>query len=684
MPRYTTADIRNIAVTGPAAAGKTTLIEQMLFNAGIIGRAGRVQDRNTICDHDDLSREMGHSIDSAIVHFDHDGRHINVIDTPGSPDFLGKAISVLPAVETMCVVIDATVGVETTARRMMKIAADRNLPRMLVINKIDHIEDVAKALASVQEAFGAVCQPLNLPADGGTAVIDCFGNATGSSDLGDVAGFHAAIIDQVVEVDEDLMAIYLEEGEVTPDQLHAPFEKALREAHLVPICFTNARDNVGIRKLKDIFAHLCPSPLEGNPPTFEYLQNGTLKELQGIPDPAEPLIAHVFKVAFDPFVGKLSVFRVHQGHVGHDFQPKVGDSRKGIRIGHVFKLQGKQHSETDQIIAGDIGAVSKIDDINFNSVIHSDGIAEDLHIRPLPLPRPMYGLAVEVVATGAEGKLGDALAKVTAEDPTLQVERVQSTGETVLRGLGELHLRAKLRLLKDRYGLDLRTKPPRVPYKETITAQAEGHHRHKKQTGGAGQFGEVYMRVAPLNGEAGVVDGLLFVDETFGGSVPRQFLPAIEKGVRQVMQGGAIAGYPMQGIKVSVYDGKYHAVDSKEVAFTTAGRKAFIDGVKKARPVLLEPYVTLDVTIASSMIGDISSDLSGKRGRILGTDTLPAGMAVMHAEVPLAEVMNYASQLKSMTAGIGTYVMEYSHDEPAPPDIQAKVIAAFRPKDEDD
>ncbi len=684
MPGYTTADIRNIAVAGPAAAGKTTLIEQMLFNAGVIGRAGRVQDRNTICDHDDLSREFGHSLDSALVHFNHDGRHINVIDTPGSPDFIGKAISVLPAVETVCVVIDAAVGVEPVARRIMKIAAERNLPRMIVINKIDHIEHVARTLAEVQDAFGAVCQPLNLPANNGTAVVDCFANATGDSDLGDVAAFHSAIIDQVVEVDEDLMAIYLEEGEVTPEQLHDPFEKALREAHLVPICFTDARDNIGIRKLKDVFAHLCPSPLEGNPRNFEYSENGEIKRIQGVPDSKKPLIAHVFKVSHDPFVGKMAVFKVHQGHVGHDFQPRVGDARKGIRIGHVFKLQGKQHSETDRIIAGDIGAVAKIDEINFNSVIHSDGVADDLHIRPWPLPRPMYGLAIEVTATGAEGKLHDALAKIVAEDPTIGIERVQSTGETVLRGLGDLHLRAKLKLLKDRYGLDIRTRPPRVPYKETITASAEGHHRHKKQTGGAGQFGEVYMRVSPLNGEDGAVEGLLFVDDTFGGSIPRNFLPAIEKGVRQVMQGGAVAGYPMQGVKVSVYDGKYHAVDSKEIAFTTAGRKAFIDGVKKARPVLLEPFVKLEVTIAASMIGDISSDLSGKRGRILGTDTLPGGMATMHAEVPLSEVMNYATQLKSMTAGVGTYVMEYSHDEPTPPDIQAKVIAAFKPKDDDD
>ncbi|MBI1178978.1 MAG: elongation factor G [Alphaproteobacteria bacterium] len=686
MPDYQTADIRNIAVVGGTAAGKTTLIEQMLCNAGVIGRAGKVEDGNTVCDHDDLSKEFGYSLDSSIVHFDHAGHHVNVIDTPGNPDFLGKAISVLPAVETACVVIDAQTGVDSVARRMMRIAADRRLPRMIVINKIDHVEDVAATLAAVQEAFGAVCLPLNLPAKGGTAVVDCFANATGDSDLGDVAGFHSAIVDQVVEVDEELMAVYLEEGEVSPEQLHAPFEKALREAHLVPVCFTSARDNVGVTKLKDIFTHLCPSPLEGNPRRFEYLEDGEVRRIEAVPDAEAPLIAHVFKVAFDPFVGKMAVFRVHQGHIGHDFQPRVGDSRKGVRIAHAFKLQGKQHAEADRLIAGDIGAVAKIDDINYNSVLHSEGMAGDLHLRPLPLPRPMYGLAVEAASTGAESRLADALQKLAAEDPTIAVERVQSTGETVLRGLGEQHLRAKLRMLETRYNLDVVTKPPRVPYKETITVRAEGHCRHKKQTGGAGQFGEVYLRVAPLaDGETEkAVDGLLFVDETVGGSIPRQFLPAVEKGVRQVMQSGAVAGYPMQNVKVTVYDGKHHSVDSKEVAFITAGRKAFIEGVKKAKPVLLEPFVKLEIAIPSAMIGDVSADLSGKRGRILGTDMRTGDGAVMQAEAPLAEFMDYASHLKSMTSGVGTYVMEYSHDEPAPPAVQAQVVAAYRPSDDED
>jgi elongation factor G len=330
--------------------------------------------------------------------------------------------------------------------------------------------------------------------------------------------------------------------------------------------------------------------------------------------------------------------------------------------------------------------VAKIDEISYDATLHTGEVADDLRLRSITLPKPMFGLAIEGTSKGAETKMGEALQKLTAEDPTLVFERVQATSETVLRGIGEQHLRIKLRLLKDRYGVEVETHPPKVAYKETIQGKAEGHHRHKKQTGGAGQFGEVFLRVEPLTGEdiEEAVNGLMFVDDTFGGSIPKQFLPAVEKGIRQVLIGGAIAGYPMQDIKVSVYDGKHHPVDSKEVAFMTAGKKAFVDAVQKAKPVLLEPFVKLEITVPSDMIGDISSDLAGRRGRIQGTDMLPGGLAIVTAEAPLSEVATYSSQLKSMTGGSGSYAMEYSHDEQTPPNVQADVIKAYKPKEEED
>ena len=685
MPKYTTADLRNIALVGAAGTGKTTLAEAMLHAAGVIGRAGRVEEKNTVCDYEDLEKDFGHSLESALVGFDHSGAHVNLIDTPGSPDFMGKSVSVLPAVETAMIVVDATAGVETVTRRMMKVAADRSLPRVMVINKIDNATDLGELLEAIQESFGSICHPVNLPADGGKAVVDCFSNASGSSDIGDVADFHTAIIEQVVEVDEALMEQYLEKGEVSADQLHEPLERALREGHLVPMCFVSARENLGVSELMDLIVKLCPNPAEGTPAVFTYGSGDDKVEHTAEADPDKAPIAHVFKVASDPFVGKLCAFRVHQGHIGSDVNPRIDDGRKGVRISHVFKLQGKNHEEVDKIIAGDIGAVAKIDEISYDSVLHDASVGEDLRINAVTLPKPMYGLAIEAATKGSENKLGEAINKLVAEDPTLEIERVQATSETVMRGLGEQHLRIKLRLLKDRYGVEVDTRPPTVPYKETITSKAEGHHRHKKQTGGAGQFGEVYLRVEPLNGdEEGAINGLLFVDDTFGGSIPRQYLPAIEKGIRQVMSNGAVAGYPIQGVKVSVYDGKHHPVDSKEIAFMTAGKRAFIDAVRKAKPVLLEPFVSLEISVPTSQIGDISSDLSGRRGRIQATDVLPGDQALITAEAPLSEVMTYANQLKSITAGAGSYTMEYSHDERTPPNVQAEVIAKFKPKDDDD
>jgi len=696
MPtKYSTEEIRNIAIVGPAGAGKTTLIEGMLAEAGTISRPGRVEDGNTVCDYDDLEKEMAHSLDSTLVHFDYPrgggGAHINAIDTPGAADFIGKAMSVYPAVETVMVVIDAATGITSVARRLMKLAEERRLPRVIVINRMDHGGDLGQLLADLKETFGNVCLPVNLPADGGTKVVDCFRTIEGESDLGSIADFHTAIIDQVVEMDEALMATYLEKGKVAHQELHDPFERALREGHLIPVCFASGREGVGVKELLDVIVGLCPNPREGNPRPFEYDDaSGTTHELRCDADQAKPLVAHVFKVSADPYVGKLALFKVHQGQLKPDSQPKLDDGRKPIRVGHLFKVQGKSHSEVSEIVAGDIGAVAKIDDIHQDSVLHDGTIGEHLHLKRLPLPRPMFALAIEGANKNAETKLGEALGKMTNEDPTFVAERVAATHQLVIRGLGELHLRVKLRLLKDRYGVEVRSEPPRVAYKETITAKAEGHHRHKKQTGGAGQFGEVFLRVEPIaagNGEKPAASdemGLEFVDDTFGGSVPRQFMPAIEKGIRTVMNTGCIAGYPMQNIRVSVYDGKHHPVDSKEVAFITAGKRAFVEAVRNAKPTLLEPFVVAEITVPADSIGDVASDLSGRRGRILGTDMLAGNIAVVRAEAPLSEMMNYATQLKSMTQGAGSFTMEYSHDEATPPNVQAQVIAAFKPEHEDD
>ncbi|HEY4556437.1 MAG TPA: elongation factor G [Lysobacter sp.] len=684
MP-YTTASIRNVALAGHPAAGKTTLFEALLHAGGTIQTAGSIERGSTVSDFDPIEKQRGHSLDVAIASIDHDTRggpiHVNLIDTPGYPDFRGPALSALAAVETVAIVIDADSGVEYGTRRMMEYAKARRLCRVIVINKIDHADaEPARLLEELRAAFGPECLPLNLPADGGLRVVDCFGQAQGDSDLGPVADWHQRIIDQVVEVNETVMEHYLELGEdgLSGDELHDAFEQCLREGHLVPVLFCSARSGVGVAELLDVAERLFPNPAEANPPALVRNGSGAPEPVTAEPDPRKHVIADVFKVVNDPFVGKLGVFRVYQGTVRRDTQLFVDDGKRPFKVGHLFKLRGREHVEIDEAVPGDIAAVAKIDELHFDAVLHDSHDEDHVHLAALEFPRPMFGLAVEAASRGQEQKLATALHKLAEEDPCFVVEHEAETNETVIRGLSELHLRINLDRLRDKYGVEVKSRPPRIAYRETVAAPAEGHHRHKKQTGGAGQFGEVFLRVEPLPRGA----GFEFVDEVKGGTIPGQFLPAVEKGVRQALAGGAVAGYPIQDVRVVVYDGKHHPVDSKEVAFVTAGKKAFLDAVAKARPQVLEPIVELEVSAPEHQMGDVSGSLAAKRARISGTDSA-RGEVVVRAQVPLSELEGFAAELKSMTAGRGRYSLDFSHYEPVPPPVQQRLVAAYRPHPEE-
>ncbi|MFQ5993656.1 MAG: elongation factor G [Acidiferrobacterales bacterium] len=681
MSSYDTENIRNIALVGHALAGKTTLTEALLHGAGAINTPGSVEKGSTVTDFEPEEKEYQHSLNAAVVSLDHSGTHVNLIDTPGFPDFMGQALSALPAVETMALVINAQAGIEMVTQRMMERATERDLCRMIVINKIDaHDIDLPALLSRIQESFGKECLPINLPSGSGESVVDCFFNpGGGSADFSSIEEAHTRIVDQVVEVDEDLMTVYLDQGEVSPDQLHDPFEKALREGHLIPVCFISARTGAGVKELLEIFAKLMPNPKEGNPPPFIKGEGADAEPVAAEPDPSRHVLAHVFKVAVDPFVGKLGVFRIHQGTVTKDTQLYINDSRKPFKVGHLFKLQGKEHTETDLGVPGDICAVAKVEDIRFDAVLHDSHDEDQYHLRPMDLPKPMVGLAIEPTKRGDEQKISSALQKLAAGDPTLVIEHNAAMNETVIRGLGDLHLRVILEKMKDRYNAEVKTRPPKIPYRETISANAEGHHRHKKQTGGAGQFGEVFLRVEPLPRGS----GFEFVDKVVGGVIPNQFIPAVEKGVRQVMESGAIVGYPMQDIRVTVCDGKHHSVDSKEVAFVAAGKKAFLDAIQKAKPLALEPIVNIEVIAPDANMGDITGDLSGKRGRINNTETLPGNMVSITGTVPLSELNNYQSKLKSVTGGQGSYAIEFSHYEPVPPNVQQQLVAEYKPGKEE-
>lgn len=674
-----TQNIRTLALVGQTGSGKTSLAEALLFKAGAIGAPGSLERGTTVSDFDPMERRAQHSLNAGVVHFNHHDTRIHLIDTPGYSDFVGQSMTALEAVETAAVVISASTGIEMMSARMMDWAAERRLDRVIVVNKIDVGGDFAALVQQIQASFGKECLPLNLPAAGGTKVVDCFFNTSGEADFSSVGAAHRALVEQVVEVDPEFVERYLNDGDVDPRELHAPLEEALRQGHLIPICFVSSRNGAGVAELLDVIELLLPNPAEGNPPQFFKGEGADAKELHAEPDPTKHVIAHVFKVTVDPYVGRMGIFRIHQGTVTRDSQLYIGDGRKPFKVGHLFMLKGKDHVEVVRGVPGDICAVAKVDEMHFDAVLHDAAEDDHLHLQPLDFPVPVHGLAIEPKRRGDEQRMWEILQKLVDEDPCLKVEHVSTTNETVVYGLGELHLRTLLERMTDIYKCEVNTRPPRIAYRETITAPAEGHHRHKKQSGGAGQFGEVYLRIEPLARGA----GFEFIDQVKGGTIPGQFIPAIEKGIRQVLDTGVIAGHPVKDVRVIVYDGKAHSVDSKDIAFATAGRKAFIDAVKKAVPIVLEPIVKVEITAPDASMGDITGDLSSKRGQVNATHALLGGGMTVSGMVPLSELNGYQARLNGMTGGQGRYTLELSHYEAVPASVQQQLMGQYQAKDED-
>jgi elongation factor G len=666
------SDIRNIVLLGHGGVGKTSLAESILHKCGVINRLGTVTDKNTVSDFDDEEKSRGYSIHSALMYATHNNRQLNILDTPGYPDFVGAALQSIPAAETSVIVISASAGIEINTRKLFAAATAANRARIIVINRMDaENAELGDLVTSIRESFGNQCRPANLPSADRKSVIDCIVNTAGEGPAGDAETAHTELVESIVEADDALMEKYLSGETITPEQIAGCFTKALLSGTVVPILFTDAHREIGVTELLNLITQCAPSPVDGPLAVIKH-HDGTTTPIQ--PDAGGPLAGLVFRVGFDSRSGmKYSAVRIFSGSLPAAMTLMINDAKKGVRVGRPLKMQGGESKEIESASCGEWVTLSKIDELRLGDFVHDGKFSGKIEMPPIP--KPMFSLALEPASRGDENKLGSALEKLAEEDVCFKVTHDMQTKELVINGLGDLHLRVMLAKMEHRYKVNVVTKPPKIPYRETITGKADGHYRHKKQSGGAGQFGEVYLRVEPA--ERNSDPSLIYTWDIFGGSIPGQYEPAILKGVHDVMDCGVVAGFPMQDIKVSVYDGKYHAVDSKEVAFRIAGKNAFIDALQKAKATLLEPVVNLEITVPADNMGDITGDMASKRGRVTGQEMLPGNMMVIKAQAPLSEVANYNSQLKSVTGGHGSYSMELSHYEPTPPNIQQQVVAQY-------
>jgi elongation factor G len=666
------AAIRNIVLIGHTGAGKTTLAEAILHRCGAISRAGTVEAGTTTGDYEPEARAHQHSTSSSLMFGTKSGTQINLVDTPGAPELIGHALSALVSVETAIIVVNATAGIELGTRKLFHAAGEAGLARMIVVNRIDEKPDELPGLIeTLRSAFGPELHCINLPSNGGTDVVDCFDQDAGASDFGSVADVHKEMLESTIEVDDNDLERYLSGETIDAAKLRQDFVEAMNRGHVVPILFTCALREVGIDDLLHILIEEAPSPATGRP---RRLRRG--EELVEIAcDPTRPLLAHVFKVTTDQYLGKLAMVRILQGQLDATTPFVVSGIKKPLKAGHIVKLQGRSHSElTTAAYAGDLVGLVKLDELRIDTILHDPAAPDDVTAARPTYPVPMYSLAVALKNKGEEVKLSAAMARLVEEDVTLRAGQDPQTSELVLSGIGELHLRITLEKLKNRYGLEVVSRPPTIAYRETITGRGEGHYRLKKQTGGAGQFGEVFLRVEPLPRGS----GFEFVDDVRGGTIPTQYIPACEKGCNDALEQGVIAGFPVHDVRVTVYDGKSHAVDSKDAAFRTAAKYAMRDGMKRANPVLLEPMVTLEITVPDKHTGDITGDLKNRRGQVVGIDVNDA-IATVRAQAPLSELGRYSSQLRAMTGGQGSFLMELSHYDVVPHLVQQKLAAERKP-----
>ena len=694
MKKYDADHIRNIGIIGHGSVGKTSLTEAILFNAKTIDRLGKVDDGNTTTDYDEDEKKRKITINTAVACCEWNKHKINVIDMPGFADFIADAKVALPVADAAVVMVCGVSGVEVMTDKTWGFAEEYNLPRILFINKLERERaSFERTMESIRQAFGDGVIPVQLPVGQESSfqgVIDLiaqkayiYNDASGKYEETDVPGDLAdsveeareALIEKAAEGKDELIEKYLEEGELSDEEILDGLRAGLLAGTIYPVFCGSALRNIGVAQLMDAVLKLAPSPVER--PAPKGTVEGSEEEAECQADPNGPVVAQVFKTFVDPFAGRVNVFRVYSGTFTPDTQLFNLNKDKKERIGQIAYPMGKKQIGTDAIGVGDIGAVVKLTDTGTGDTLSSD--PKGIMLPTVDVPKPIISFAVKPKSRGDEDKIGTAFSRLMLEDLTVKYHRDARTKEFLVSGMGQLHVEVMVDKLKNQFGVDVVLSPPKVPYLETIKGRIKIQGRHKKQTGGHGQFGDCWIEIEPLP----TGGGFEFVDKIVGGAIPRQYIPAVEKGIQEAMENGIIAGYQATDIKVTLYDGSYHPVDSSEMAFKIAGSVAFKNGSKQCKPTLLEPIMKMEIIVPEECMGDVMGDINGRRGRVLGMDS-QRGMQIINALVPMAEVLKYAPSLTSMTGGRGTYAMEFDHYEEVPAQFQEKIIAEAKKAQEEE
>jgi len=685
MKVYDAASIRNVTIAGHSGSGKTQLAAAILFDAGMVNRFGRVDDGTTVTDFDEEEVSRKHTLAASLAYAEWNKHKINLIDTPGFGNFLSDTLAAMRVSDAAVVVVDAVSGVEVQTEKVWEAAEQFELPRLVVVNRIDRERaSLSRTLDSLTTSFGRTVIPVQMPIGEEKSfrgVVDLVGmkayvfetdgsgkfkeEAVPAAMEADAKAARDALIEMVAEADDTLMEKFFEEGTLTQDELVGGLRAAVLGRRIFPLFCTSSILNVGVPTLLDALIAYVPAPSER---PAKGTKGG--QDVEVTASESAPYAAFVWKTVADPFAGRISMFRVMSGSIKADSTVYNITKETPERLGHLVLLQGKAQTDVPEIKAGDIGAVAKLKETVTNDTLTDKG---GVAFNPMKFPEPVLSYAIEPKSRGDEDKISSSLQRLQEEDPTIRSSREAQTKELLLSGQGQLHIEVTVAKLKRRFGVEVNLKPPKIPYRETITAATDAHGRHKKQTGGHGQFGDCSIRMEPLPRGS----DFQFVDDIFGGSIPQTFRPAVEKGIQETRLRGYLAGYPVVDFKVTLVDGKYHDVDSNELSFRMAGRLAFKDAMTRCKPTILEPIMNVEVYAPSDFAGDLMGDLNGRRGRIAGMDTR-GGMTVIKAQVPMSEMLTYEQQLTSATGGRGSYHMEYSHYEEVPSHIQSKVVAAYK------